>query len=55
MGRETKNFRQSAKSQAGTRGVRDYGKIQRRGSWNIVNRISNIVRGKNRSTINDNR
>lgn len=33
MGSDTKNFRQSAKSQSGARGARDYGKIQRQGGW----------------------
>lgn len=33
MGRETKNFRQSAKSQSGNQGAREYGKIQRQGNW----------------------
>ena len=43
MGRETKNFRQSAKSQSGNQGARDYGKIQRQGSWGGGQRIDNSV------------
>lgn len=44
MGRETKNFRQSAKSQSGNQGARDYGKIQRQGGWG---RIFNVFKKGN--------
>ena len=46
MGRQTKNFRQSAQSQAGNRGAEAYGQINRQGPG--YGKIKNLqkVRGK---------
>lgn len=45
MGRETKNFRQSGKSQSGNQGAKNYGQLNR-GAWHtrLINLIK--VRGK---------
>lgn len=45
MGRETRNFRQSAKSQSGNMGARNYGQ-QNRGFWHskVLNFMK--IRGK---------
>jgi len=46
MGRIVKNFRQSAKSLAGSLGARNYSRVNRIGSW--YGKITNLVkvRGK---------
>lgn len=46
MGRQTKNFRQSARSLSGNNGAQNYGKVNRIGSF--YGKITNLlkIRGK---------